>query len=92
MDKLNALSTHELHVIASCLFSTLQHAIASDSDMAQSIREQVKPVIDKIGDVLELRELETEKFCEIVNELLSDVDQNSIQIIANPEIELPEYN
>lgn len=92
MDKLNALSTHELHVIASCLFATMEHAHNSDSDLAREIKRQVKPVIDKIGDVLELREQETQTFCEIVNELLSDVDQNSIKIIENPEIELPEYN
>lgn len=92
MENLNDLSSRQIKLIGASLIPLMDSLMESELESADQVVSDITSILARLSNVIEERDKVTQNFCEIVNELLSDVDQNSLQIIANPEIELPEYN
>lgn len=92
MENLNDLSSRQIKLIGASLIPLMDSVMESELESADQVVSDITSILARLSNVIEERDQVTQNFCEIVNELLSDVDKNSIQIVANPEIELPEYN
>lgn len=91
MAKLNDLSTRQLKLLGASLLPILASVDDSDVEHEQEIVNDIQSVLSILSDVINERDEITHQFCEIVNELLVDVERNSLKVLSNPDIELPEY-
>ena len=91
MAKLNDLSTRQLKLLGASLLPILASIDDSDMENESEIVNDIQFVLGTLSDVINEREETSKQFRDIVNELLVDVERNSLKVISNPEIELPEY-
>lgn len=91
MAKLNDLSTRQLKLLGASLLPILASVDDSDMENESDIVNDIQSALSILSDVINERDEITHQFCTIVNESLVDVERNSLKVISNPEIELPEY-
>ena len=91
MAKLNDLSTRQLKLLGASLLPILASIDESDVEHEQEIVNDIQFVLCTLSDVINEREETSKQFRDIVNDLLVDVERNSLKVISNPDIELPEY-
>lgn len=91
MAKLNDLSTRQLKLLGASLLPILASMDDSDMENESEIVNDIQFVLSTLSDVINEREETSKQFRDIVNDLLVDVERNSLKVISNPDIELPEY-
>lgn len=89
MDKLNLFSFEELCGIGASLSFTREHA---EQNNALEVAEHLGEILNKLNPIIKERLTEVKTFGDIVENLLDDVDNASALIVANPDIEIPEYH
>ena len=90
MAKLNDLSTRQLKLLGASLLPILA-SIDESEESESEILNDIQFVLCTLSDVINEREETSKQFRDIVNDLLVDVERNSLKVISNPDIELPEY-
>ena len=94
MNPLFDFSAKEIGMIQMALGAIAQTtalAIEEGANPPDGFVETIESVINKLNEVVELR-IENDNRFEAIVQSLSDVQQTSIVITRNPEIEIDEYN
>lgn len=94
MNPLFDFSAKEIGMIQMALGAiaqSTQFAIEEGATPPDGFVETIESVINKLNEVVELR-IENDNRFEAIVQSLSDVQQTSIVITRNPEIEIDEYN